>query len=205
MIDYKVENGTITSIDGYEVGGGTAVEANPQEEATQQLEKIKIDNIAYNIAGGGGNNKLVTSVTTDSTNKGQIRPQIHWSSSPGLALLPNTSYQVGDQVKISYDWSSNKITIGENQIFVPVSCAQYIEDQNKKLTYGDVILVLTNTYARFNCTADKGNVYPFVENYATYTVVKAGTTGDNVSVPTSGWVDIITYMIYTLEVKSLTE
>lgn len=53
MIDYKVEDGKITSIDGYEVGGGTAVEANPQEEATQQLEKIKIDNIAYNIAGGG--------------------------------------------------------------------------------------------------------------------------------------------------------
>ena len=55
MIDYKVEDGTITSIDGYNlsVGGGTAVEANPQEEATGQLEKIKIDNITYSTAAGG--------------------------------------------------------------------------------------------------------------------------------------------------------
>ena len=56
MIDYKVENGKITSIDGYEVvGGGTAVEANPQEEATQQLEKIKIDNTTYSTASGTNN------------------------------------------------------------------------------------------------------------------------------------------------------
>ena len=51
MVDLKVENGNITSIDGHEVGGGTAVEANPQEEATQQLEKIKIDNITYSTSG----------------------------------------------------------------------------------------------------------------------------------------------------------
>ena len=69
MIDYKVENGTITSIDGYEVGGGgTAVEANPQEEATQQLEKIKIDNISYNIAGGSSNErKLVINTNYSRT------------------------------------------------------------------------------------------------------------------------------------------
>ena len=177
MIDYKVENGKITSIDGYEVGGS-----------------------------GGGNKTVVTSVTRDSINKGQIRPQIHWSSTPGLALLPNTSYQVGDQVKISFDWSSDKITIGENQILVPINCVQYIDDQNKKLTYGDVILVLTNGYARFNCTSnDNRNFYPFVENYATYTVVKAGTTGDDVSIPSTGWTDIITYFIYTLQLNSPTE
>lgn len=179
MVDLKVSAGKITSIDGYEVGGGS---------------------------GSGGNNKVVTSVTTGTINKGQIRPPIQWSSTPGLALKPNTSYQVGDQVKISYDWSPDKITIGENQIFVPIGCAQYIEDQNKKLTYGDVILVLTNTYVRYNCTSnDSRNIFPFVENYATYTVVKAGTTGDSVSIPTSGWTDILTYMIYTLEVNSLTE
>ena len=39
MVDLKVEAGKIASIDGHEVGSGTAVEANPQEEATQQLEK----------------------------------------------------------------------------------------------------------------------------------------------------------------------
>lgn len=57
MVDLQVENGKVASINGNEVGG-TAVEANPQEAATQQLEKIKIDNIAYNIAGGEGVVKL---------------------------------------------------------------------------------------------------------------------------------------------------
>ena len=68
MIDYKVENGTITSIDGYEVGGGggTAVEANPQEEATQQLDKIKIDNITYSTSGGTNN-------YNDLTNKPKLK------------------------------------------------------------------------------------------------------------------------------------
>ena len=67
MIDYKVENGTITSIDGYEVGGGgTTVEANPQDEATQQLEKIKIDNITYSTGGGGTDNY------NDLTNKPKL-------------------------------------------------------------------------------------------------------------------------------------
>ena len=67
MIDYNVENGTITSIDGYEVGGGgTAVEANPQEQATQQLDKIKIDDITYSTSGGTNN-------YNDLTNKPKLK------------------------------------------------------------------------------------------------------------------------------------
>ena len=79
MIDYKVENGTITSIDGYEVGGGTAVEANPQEEATQQLEKIKIDNTTYNIAGGDYSVKVEKIESNFSGSGGGNRA--YWESS----------------------------------------------------------------------------------------------------------------------------
>lgn len=35
-------------------GGGTTVIANPSGEATDDLEKIQIENTIYNIAGGGG-------------------------------------------------------------------------------------------------------------------------------------------------------
>lgn len=67
MVTYKVgDDDKIASIDEYEVGGGTNVEANPQGEATQQLEKIKIDNIAYKIAGGGTDNY------NDLTNKPKL-------------------------------------------------------------------------------------------------------------------------------------
>lgn len=52
MVDVKVEDGKVASINGYGVGGGTAVEANPQEEATQQLSKIKIDKITYSTDSG---------------------------------------------------------------------------------------------------------------------------------------------------------
>ena len=72
MIDYKVEDGKIVSIDGYEVGGsGTAVEANPQEEATQQLDKIKIDDVVYSFSSSSENNerKLVINTNYSQTEK----------------------------------------------------------------------------------------------------------------------------------------
>ena len=104
MIDYKVENGKITSIDGYEVGGGgTAVEANPQEEATQQLEKIKIDNIAYNIAGGGSGGFSVYVVKFEPKTKNPPNQLLSWKTDDGFQQLkPNTAYEVGDSFVLQY-------------------------------------------------------------------------------------------------------
>ena len=54
-----VKNGDLIDVepDGTIVAGGKAingVEANPTDEATQTLEKIKIGDVAYNVGGGGG-------------------------------------------------------------------------------------------------------------------------------------------------------
>ena len=97
MVDLKVTDGKIASIDDYEVGGGTSVEANPQEEATQQLAKIKIDNIAYSINGGGagGSGFIVKSINTSSRSSG-IKDNLGWVN--GRELKANTPYSVGDQV-----------------------------------------------------------------------------------------------------------
>lgn len=102
MIDYKVENGTITSIDGYELGGGggTAVEANPPEEATQQLEKIKIDNITYSTSGGTNN-------YNDLTNKPKLTG---FDKSVELSGVTN----INKIFPIGIDQNKNLLVIGGN-------------------------------------------------------------------------------------------
>ena len=56
-----VKNGDLIDVepDGTIIAGGKAingVEANPTDEATQTLEKIKIGDVAYNVGGGGSEN-----------------------------------------------------------------------------------------------------------------------------------------------------
>lgn len=185
MIDYKVENGTITSIDGYEVGGGTAVEANPQEEATQQLEKIKIDNIAYNIGGGGsgGSGFIVKNITTTTPSTG-IKDNLDWVN--GRELKANTAYAVGDQVQIKYTKSFGSWSVNPNSIAVPIVALKQASTSNQKLLFGNVILVCTNADYSISTTKSSNNTFSVtVFNLLTYTVVKDGTTGTDLSIPTS--------------------
>ena len=85
-----VKNGDLIDVepDGTIIAGGKAingVEANPTDEATQTLEKIKIGDVAYNVGGGGsggsdytaGNNIEISeakeiSVTPNITGVGSI-------------------------------------------------------------------------------------------------------------------------------------
>lgn len=198
MIDYKVENGTITSIDGYEVGGGgTAVEANPPEEATQQLEKIKIDNIAYSIAGGGGN-IAVTSAKNEANYQNNITPR--WNGS--YALKANTAYEIGDQVQVYYQAMFNDKRINSNQILVPYSIDSSILYDRERMQFGEVILVLTNvsmTVSSFYSNITNQEYRFTTENYLTYTVVKAGTTGNDITLPQTGFGGAAKYLICTIE------
>ena len=200
MVDLQVGGGKIASINGYEIdSGGTAVEANPQEEATQQLNKIKIDNIAYNIAGGsgGGENYNVVVQRAGQERKYQFGVALKWESSSGLKA--NTAYTVGDQVTIVAN-TYNNISVNSNQIPVPVDTRLAIS-ANTKLQFGDVIIVLTDKTVRTELNSDTTNQhYRFnTDGVLKYTVVKAGTTGADVAL--SGTVDVtLTYITYTLGV-----
>ena len=184
MVDLKVEDGKIASIDGHEVGGGTAVEANPQQEATQQLEKIKIDNIAYNIAGGGsgGSGFIVKSITTQSPSTG-VKDNLAWAN--GRELKANTAYSVGSQVQIKYTKSFGSWTVTPNSIAIPIVTHKQASTSNQRLLFGDVILVCTNADYSITTTKSNDNFNVAVFNLLTYTVVKAGTTGTNLEIPTS--------------------
>ena len=195
MIDYKVENGKITSIDGYEVGGGTAVEANPQEEATQQLDKIKIDNIAYNIAGGGsGNYNIeVQRIRSDSITDG--------SYSNSWNLQANTAYEVGDIVKYYKSKRCSQKQLKSNEMLVPIKLRASAADDKKTLKFGDVILILTNVEIKGSFAASSNNQYQlFTDTTYTYTVIKAGTTGSDVTLNSSGFDEVCQCMVCTLGV-----
>ena len=185
MIDYKVEDGTITSIDGYEVGGGgTAVEANPQEEATQQLNKIKIDNIAYNIAGGGsgGSGFIVKNITTSTPSTG-FKDNLDWVN--GRELKANTAYSVGTQVQIKYTKTFGSWSVVPNSIAIPIGAHKQASTGNQRLLFGDVILVCTNADYSITTTKSNDTFNITVFNLLTYTVVSAGTTGTDLEIPRS--------------------
>ena len=184
MVDLKVKDGKVASIDGHDIGAGTAVEANPQEEATQQLEKIKIDNIAYNIAGGGsgGSGLIVKSITTNSSSSG-FKNNLGWVS--GRELKANTSYEVGAQVQIKYTKSFGSWTVNTNSIAIPIVSHKQASASNQRLVFGDVILVCTNADYSITTTKSNDNFNVAVFNLLTYTVIKAGTTGTNLEVPSS--------------------
>ena len=199
MVDLKVEDGKITSINGSAVGGGTAVEANPQEEATQQLDKIKIDNVAYSIAGGGsgGSGFIIKNVSTYTYSSG-FKDNLGWVS--GRELKANTAYQIGDQVQIKYSKSSGNFTISKNEIGVPVSVNKRVSWENQKLVFGNVVLVCTNADYSLSSSKTNGTMGFSVFNLLTYTVVSAGTTGSDLTIPTSIMNDEeIIIAFYTME------
>lgn len=166
------------------IGGGTAVEANPPEEATQQLDKIKIDNIAYNIAGGGsgGSGFIVKSITTQIPSTG-IKDNLDWVT--GRELKANTAYSAGAQVQIKYTKTFGSWSVDKNNIAIPIVAFKQASISNQRLLFGDVILVCTD--ADYSITTTKSNnTFNFtVFNLLTYTVVKAGTTGTDLEIPRS--------------------
>ena len=57
--------GVITGLNDKEkeiIANSVGIEANPTDEATETLEKIKIDNVAYNVGGGGGITKRTLTI-----------------------------------------------------------------------------------------------------------------------------------------------
>lgn len=177
MIDYKVEDGKITSIDGYEVGGGGSEES-------------------YTVA--------VTNVTLKSS-MFAITTNTRWVD--GASLQPNTAYEVGDIVKIECKGifqSANLETT--NKIFVPVSLDVNVTASKSRLQFGTVILVLTHATSELNCSSSDNKIYDInCNNTLTYAVVKAGTTSDSVEITDSGFTNSLKYNIVTLGVTKVTE
>lgn len=177
------------------IGGGTAVEANPQEEATQQLNKIKIDNIAYNIA--VGNNIAVTKVETKDLVSGS-NSNASWVSD--RKLEPNTAYNVGDIVAIKVTRTMNPYHINSNQILV--QCPGYTNSsyERYKLTFGDVVLAMIEDTSNETWRSTNNEDYTLtVKHEIAYMVIKAGTTGDSTSLyGVTGWSFKYRVLLYTL-------
>ena len=196
MVDLKVEDGKIASIDGHEVGGGTAVEANPQEEATQQLEKIKIDNIAYNIAGGGTGGIAILNCEQKTAGGNNT---IKWYDSEDFVpLKANTAYEVGNTVALRVYSTATTENFNNNQFMAPLDISISVNRARSTIKYGDVVLALTEividpTYKYEGSRYSIKAVFKMI-----YTVVKAGTTGADVTPLTPAPSTSFTYLKYTL-------
>ena len=174
MVDLKVEDGKIASIDGYEVGGG------------------------------GSGSLSVSVIKFEPTTKNPTNQLLSWQKDDGFQeLKPNTAYEVGDSFVLKYQQVVSE-TLQENQIMSPVDVYISLIKSQTTLTYGGVILscgaVRTSTYYT-NTSANKPTIT--VSNNITYTVVKAGTTGENVNLPNPQ--TFINYIIYTLGVTQASQ
>ena len=201
MIDYKVENGTITSIDGYEVGGGTAVEANPQGEATQQLEKIKIDNIAYNIAGGNYSVK-VEKIESNFSGSGDSNSAYWESNDSNKMILPNTHYDVGFTAAFCYKKKYRTQKLEPNQFIIPVGGYHTLGFLQRIKQYGEVVLQVTSIEPEYNVINEQNMCYIEATYHYTYTVITAGTTGDTVPLPDYPASPYLSYEVVTLGIAN---
>lgn len=172
MIDYKVEDGTITSIDGYNlsVGGGGSYTVKPK------------------IANSNG-----TSNGSNSTP--------NWSGSrPGA----NASYEVGRAFTVFYRKDYSGIQIEDNQILIPLSTSGTVSEDLQSMTLGNVTLLLTGIGVDTRVRKSGNQYYITTNNYLKYTVIKAGTTGDTITLPSYFGSQSCSYVIYTLEVNKVT-
>ena len=197
MIDYKVENGTITSIDGYEVGG-TAVEANPQEEATQQIEKIKIDNTTYNIAAGGNYSVKVEKIESDFSGSGGGNSAYWESNDSNKIIQPNTHYDVGFTTAFCFKKKFNTQKLEPNQFIVPVGGYHTLGFLQRIKQYGEVVLQVTSIEPEYNVVNEPDMCYIEATYHYTYTVITAGTTGDTVQLPSYPASPYLSYEVVTL-------
>ena len=200
MIDYKVENGTITSIDGYEVGGGTAVEANPQEEATGQLQKIKIDNTTYNIASGGDYSVKVEKIESNFSGSGGGNSAYWESNDSNKIIQPNTHYDVGFTTAFCYKKKFNTKKLEPNQFIVPVGGYHTLGFLQRIKQYGEVVLQVTSIEPEYNIINEPDMCYIEATYHYTYTVTTAGTTGDTVQLPSYPASPYISYEVVTLAI-----
>lgn len=59
MIDQETLGAAIGYMNQHGGGGGTDVEANPPDEATDILSKLKVAGTTYSVQGGGGSTPIV--------------------------------------------------------------------------------------------------------------------------------------------------
>lgn len=140
----------------------------------------------------------ITATQSDWTTSGDT-PNAYWSRVSGRSLKANTAYKVGDNFTVEFNKSFNTQYLQENQIIVPCSPKSSLSYANYKLQFGDVVLILTNSNINLQCSSsDNKKYYVAADVYLTYSVVQAGTTGADVSLPSSGWDCAYSYIIYTL-------
>ena len=163
------------------------------------LTNIQVGSKVYSIPSGGEGSKIAVIGTSSNMEGNATSYKAHWSNDSGQSLKANTAYEVGDSVTVEYSQSFNSQYLQENQIIVPYSSMVSLSYKNYKLQFGGVVLILTDSAILLNCSSKNNRDYKIsAKVYLTYSVVKAGTTGENIALPSSGWDCTYRYIIYTL-------
>lgn len=161
-------------------------------------EKKVLEDAGIGGGGGGNYNVEVKGVRSDSITDGSYSN--YWG------LQANTAYEIGDIVSYSKSKRCSPKKLNSNQILVPVKLRASIADNKKTLKFGDVILVLTYVEIKGSFARSSDNSYQlFTDTTLSYTVIKAGTTGSDVALNSSGVDEICQCMVYTLGVTKAAE
>ena len=173
MVDLKVEDGKIASIDGYELGGS------------------------------GGSKKLGVNVTItggEDEVDGDSRPG--WISPNDLKPNTAYAVGDQVMADLTRSFETKAKTLESNQIFVPTNVYNNFDLSNKKLQSGDVRLILTDVTSDVDVARSGQKYWVNVRFYLTYSVVQAGTTGNSFNFSWNGWKVKSDWEIYTLELTN---
>lgn len=162
---------------------------------TEEEKKVLED---AGIGGGGSYTVKPKLVKSDSTGNGGS-----WNPSwVGAVPAANTAYEIGKTFQVSYSYRWDAITVQPNQLFIPTAATNVVSMNNNTLKFGDVVLILSSTSSTLRTSVSSGNKYIVTaSNYMNYTVIKAGTTGDTITLPSSIGSANLNYQIYALEVN----
>lgn len=162
---------------------------------TEEEKKVLED---AGIGGGGSYTANPKLVKSDSTgNGGSYSPS--WV---GAKPIANKAYEVGQTFQTSYSYRWDPIAVQPNQIFIPTGATDVVSIANNTLKFGDVVLMLSECSSILKMSVSSDNKYTVeARNYLNYTVIKAGTTGDTITLPSSMGSASLNYQIYTLEVN----
>ena len=181
MVDLKVEDGKIASIDGYVIAGSGG-------------------------EGGGGSGSggdfYIASSKAETKSIGGGPYGLAWARDNKLEA--NTAYEVGYIARVFYSVSFNPISLEKNEICDVVCFTDAVAIDYRRLQFGDVVLVLTDVDVTPSANI-RDNKYIDVNAsyYLTYAVVKGGTTGTSVNLDTSKVSPKMQYIIHRLSKTSV--
>jgi hypothetical protein len=155
--DSKYTDGIIYVIKGSGGGGGSEVEANPSDPATDTLNTIGIDGTVYELAGGGGGSNLIL-----NAEKYSLEEQVVGIWTDGKPLYQKTIFPTITEIN-NHTYSDNDFS--NIDVGIVVDGYYVLNASHFKMGLNQIEVYQGRSYYTRTGFRDDNTLYLFVEGY----------------------------------------